>query len=356
MALFALSLAAACGSDDPVGPKPPTGFLAGVSGNREIGMVVNSGSKSLTLFQLGSPTTVRQIALGSSTTITPIGYSLRGRKAAVPLGNAASVAIIDLETATVGRHFTFASGNTTGSVWANDTTVFVANTNTDKVGRFYLNQSSGEITSTVPVAPAPTSIAFGAGKVLVISGNLENYMPKGEGIVTAIDPSTMAVLGTIQTGGTNPNEGIVGPDGLLYVLNTGDYVSPGNMAIIDPATLKRVALIENVGVGPGHISIDSRGLAYISSFSNATIVWNTKTRTFVRGPENPVCAKLAASGACRGASASAGGADGKLYQLFFGSASKGLAPYAFVYDANTYALRDSISVGSGPMALTIRTY
>lgn len=354
--LAALSLAVACGSDDPIGPKPPSGFLAGVAGNREIGLLVNSDAKTLTLFQLGSPSTVQQIALGSSTTITPTGYSLRGRKAAVPLGNAASVAIVDLETATVGRHFTFANGNTTGSVWVNDTTVIVANTNTDKVGRFYINQASGEITATVGVAPAPTSIAFGAGKVLVISGNLENYMPKGEGIVTALDPSTMAVLGTIQTGGTNPNEGIMGPDGLLYVLNTGDYVSPGSMAIIDPTTLKRIALIENIGVGPGHISIDSGGLAYISSFSDATVVWNTRTRTFVRGPENPVCAKLASTGVCRGASAAAASAGGKLYQLTFGSAAKGIAPYAFVYDANTFVLRDSISIGSTPMALSIRTY
>lgn len=346
----------ACGSDDPVGPEPATGFLAGTSDNREIGLLVNSGSKSLTMFQVGSPTTTVQIPLGSSTTISPVGYSIRGRKVAVPLGNAASVAIVDLQSATVGRHFTFSSGNATGSVWANDTTVFVANTNTDQVGRIYLNQTSSEITTTVPVAPAPTAMAYAAGRVFVVSGNLENYVPKGEGIVTVINPTTMAVLATIQTGGTNSYDAAVGPDGLLYVINTGDYVSPGNMAIINPETMTRVAVIPNLGVGPGQLTIDSGGLAYISSFVNSTLVWNTRTRTFVRGPENPVCATDANTGYCRGASSSAPGADGRLYQLFFGSASQGLAPYAFVYDANTFALRDSISVGSGPMAITIRKY
>lgn len=351
-----LATAAACGSDGPTEPEPAPGFLGGVPGNREIGAVVNSIGNSLTLFQLGSPGTTVQIALGSSTTITPIGFSVRARKAAVPLGNAASLAIVNLETSTIERHFTFSSGNATGSVWVNDSTVFVANTNTDQVGRASLKQTASEITSVTPVAPAPTALAFASGRVLAISGNLENYMPKGDGIVTAINPATMAVVGTVETGGTNPNDAAVGPDGLLYVVNTGDYVAPGSLAIIDPATLTRVAVIQGMGSGPGHISIDANGLAYISSYSDGTIVWNTKTRSFVRAPGNAVCAKLTSTGACRGASSAAASADGRIYQTFFGSPSKGLAPYTFVYDAGTFALRDSIAVGSGPSGIVIRKY
>ncbi len=355
-AVALLALATACGSDNVTEPDVAPGFLGGVEGNREIGVVVNSLSKAITMFQLGSPTTTVQIPLGSSTTISPTGFSLRGRKAAVPLGNSASLAILNLETATASRFFTFANGNTTGSVWSNDTTVFVANTTTNKIGRVFLNQASTEITTTVDVAPAPTALLYAAGRVLALSGNLANYVPIGEGIVTAINPSTMAVLGTVQTGGTNPNEATVGPDGLLYVLNTGDYVTQGTLAIIDPATLSRVALIPNMGVGPGHISIDANGMAYISSFSDATLVWNTRTRAFVRGADNPVCAKRASTGTCRGASSAAAGADGRLYQTFFGSTSQGLAPYTFVFDATTFSLRDSIAVGSSPMSLTIRRF
>ncbi|MEO7361301.1 MAG: hypothetical protein ABI120_13295, partial [Gemmatimonadaceae bacterium] len=106
---------AACGNDSVIAPTPAPGFLGGVAGNREIGVVVNSGGKSITMFQLGSPTTTQTIALGSSATITPTGLSLFARKAAVPLGNAASVAIVNLETSVVQQFFTFASGNATGS-------------------------------------------------------------------------------------------------------------------------------------------------------------------------------------------------------------------------------------------------
>lgn len=355
--VFALSLTAACGDDDTITePQPAPGFLGGVSGNREIGVVVNSGEKAITMFQLGAPSTLVKIPLGTSSTVTPVGLSLRGRKAAVPLGNAASVALVNLETQSITRFFTFPSGNTTGSVWANDTTFFAANTNTNKIGRVYINQTSTEITSTVDVGPAPTAMVAAKGRVFAIVGNLVSFVPIGPGIVTAINPTTNTVIGSVQTGGTNPTTAVVGPDSLIYVLNTGDYVAQGSLTIIDPATLSVVTTVPNMGVGPGAINIDAAGLAYISSFGGATIVWNTKTRAFVRASDNPVCAKLA-TGVCRGAAdATSSPASGKLYQAFFGSTSQGRAPFIFVYSPSTFALSDSISVGAGPIQLQIRTF
>jgi hypothetical protein len=280
--------------------------------------------------------------------------SVRGRRAAVPLGNAASVALINLETATVQRFFTFASGNATGSVFVDDTTVIAANSKLGTVGRMTVGQTSDVIGATAPVAPQPTAVTFGGGRALVISANLDdNFAPIGNGIVTAIDPKTMQVVGTATMGGTNSNDGAVGPDGLLYVVNTGDYVGQGNLTIVNPATMQVIATIPNMGVGPGAISIDANGLAYISSFFSGTIVWNTKTRTFVRGPESPVCAKLG-NGNCRGAFAAATNSAGDIYQIFFGSTTQ--QPYVFVYKANSFALSDSIAVGVGPASIAVRTF
>lgn len=348
-----LGAAAAC-SDGVSGPIPAPGFLGGVEGNREIGVVVNSLGRAVTLFQLGNPTATISIPLGSSSAITPVALTLRGRKAAVPLGNAASVAIVNLETATVQRYFTFPTGNATGSVWTNDTTVFVANPETDKVGRFFVGQANAAITELTSVAPAPTALAVAGGRVLVVSGNLANFVPIGPSVVTAIDAATMSNVGTVQTGGLNATDAAVGPDGLLYVLNTGDYVGQGSIGIINPATMTLLATVPNMGVGPGAISIDGDGLAYVSGFFSATIVWNTKTRTFVRGTDNPVCAKVA--GVCRGAFAAARSAGGQLYQVFFGSPQAGLAPYVFVYNSATFAVTDSIAVGTGPSSISIRTF
>lgn len=349
-----LATAISCGDDtsEPVAP----GFLGGTSSNHEIGVVVNSTGKSVTLFQLGSPTTQQQIALGTSSTVTPTGLAVRGRRAAVPLGNAASVALVNLETSSIQRFFVFSSGNATGAAFADDTTIIVANTTRGVVGRATVGQTGDAIGSTVTVAPQPTAVTMAGSRALVVSANLDaNFAPIGNGIVTAIDPKTMQVLGTATMGGTNSADAAVGPDGLLYVVNTGDFVAQGNLTIVNPATMQVQATIPNMGVGPGAISIDANGLAYISGFFVGTLVWDTKTRAFLRGVNNPVCAKLA-NGTCRGAFAATTNSAGNLYQVFFGSSTQGLPPYIFVYKPGTFVLSDSISAGVGPSALVIRTF
>ncbi len=352
--LAAVGFALSCSSDTtaPVAP----GFLGGTSADHEIGVVVNSLGRSVTLFQHGSPATQQQVPLGTSTTITPTGMSVRGRLAAVPLGDAASVALIDLESATVSRFFTFASGNATGSAFVDDTTVIAANLLTNVAGRFTTGQAATAITNTVTVAPQPTAVAVTGGRAFVVSSNLdENFEPIGNGIVTAIDPTTMKVVGTATMGGTNSTDVSVGPDGLLYVINTGDFVNPGSLTVLNGATMQVVTTVTNVGVGPGAVFVDPSGLAFISGFLFGTAVWNTKTQQFVRSPDNGICAKLS-DGSCRGAFATTTDKEGNVYQAFFGSSAQNLPPYVFVFKAGTFALSDSITVGSGPSALTVRVF
>ena len=353
--LAVVTLTAACASDKASGPAV-SAFLRGTPSNHQIGLVVNSTAGAITLFQLGAPTQTRQVALGASNAITPVGLSVRGTTAAVPLGDAASVAVIDLNTLAVSRFFLFAAGNTTGSAFIDDTTVFADNSDSGYVGRFTTGQASDTIRDTVHVAPSPSDIQVAGGRVLVISANLDvDFNPIGNGIVTAIDPKTLAVLDTVSTGGTNSTAGAIGPDGNLYVVNTGDFVNPGSMTIIDPSTLTVIQTVANVGVGPGAISIGSNGLAYVSAFFGGTVIWNTVTKTFVSGPSNPVCAPVT-GGSCRGAFDARPDAAGDVYQVFFGSPSQSLNPYVFVYQAGTFALTDSVSVGPGPSAIRIATF
>ena len=332
-------------------------FLEGTVGDPQVGIVVNSLGNAIRLFQLGDPEERHDIALGASSAVTPTGLAIRGETAVVPLGNAASVAVIDLRTRQIDAFFLFESGNATGSAFVDDRTVLAANQETDQVGRFMLEQAGNAIGDLVSVTQFPTSIVPWADSLaFVISANLDdNYAPAGDGVVTAIDPRTMTVEAEIETGGTNAQFGAIGPDGMLYVTNTGDYVTASTVAIIDPRSLARVELVAGFPAGSGHVHVSQGGTLFASAFFAGTVAWNTATKAFVRDGSDPICAPLEGGG-CRGAFAVHAAADGALYQTFFGSASAGLPPQVFRYAPQTFALTDSIDSGLGPVGLEIRSF
>ncbi len=332
-------------------------FIDGTVSDPQIGIVVNSSGNAVRLFQLGDPGENRDIALGASSAVTPTGIAIRGETGVVPLGNAASVAVIDMRSQQIDGFFLFESGNATGSAFVGASTVLAANQQTDQVGRFMLGQAGNSIGDLVPVTEFPTGIVpFSDSLAFVISANLDdNYAPKGDGVVTALDPRTMTVTAEIETGGTNPQFGAVGPDGMLYVMNTGDYVTPSTLAIIDPASLARVEVVGGFPAGSGHVHVSQGGTLFASAFFTGTVAWNTATKAFLRDGSDPICAPLDGGG-CRGAFGAHTAADGSLYQTFFGSTRQGLPPLIFRYAPETFALTDSIDSGSGPVGLEIWSF
>lgn len=331
-------------------------FLDGTPSSAEIGVIVNSTANALRLFQVGDPTDFREIALGASSAITATGVSVLGDRAAVPLGNGASVAIIDLRDQQIDGFYLFDSGNATGSAFVDANTVIAANQSTDVAGKFTIGQADNAISTTVAVTPFPNDVVTVSDSlVLIVSANLDDsFAPIGEAVVTAIDPRTMVVLDTVHTGGTNAQFGALGPDGLFYVPNTGDFVSASSLAIIDPVTMTRVDLIEGFAAGSGAVHVDSSGLVYVSAFFAGTLIWDATAETFVRDSDDPLCAPLAGGG-CRGAFSATTGEDGSVYQTFFGSASQDLEPWVFRYDSDL-TLVDSIPSGLGPVEVEVHTF
>jgi hypothetical protein len=351
-----LGLATACSSDTSTGPTASS-FLKGTNGNAQIGLVLNSTSPALTMFQLGAPHGTQQtVPFGASSSITPVGFSINGTTAVVPLGDVASVAVVNLNTLGIS-YFLFNSGNATGQAFIDANTVVVGNLTENYVGAFTLTQSSSTIGDSTPVAPGPTDIEAANGNAYVISENLDiNSNPLGNGVVTKMNGHTLAVLATASTGGTNATAAAVGPDGRLYVVNTGDYVGQSSLTVLDTATLSPVGngTYPNFGVGAGAIQIDKNGLAYVSGFFSGTVVWNTVTQSFVRSASSPLCVLL--NGSCLGAFGAATDAAGDVYQAYFGT--QGGKPWVYVYSyaGGSYTLSDSISAGQGPSEIRIATF
>jgi YVTN family beta-propeller protein len=357
VAPLALSLLALTACDDSSTGRD-AGFLDGTDDDPEIGVVVNSLAKSVTLFQAGSPDTRRQIPLGASDLITPTTAAIRGRRAAVPLGGGASVAVVDLDAARVERVFTFPAGNATGVAWLDDNSVVAANLVDDYVGKFTLDQPGTVITDVVDVAPAPTAVLTVGDRLFVVSSNLdENFQPLGDGIVTVLDGATLDAVGTV-TVGRNPQYAALGPDGKVYVVNSGSFGvdTEGSVSIVDPTTLAAEATVPGFGSFPVAITVDADGMAYVSSFDYGTVVWDTRTRTFVRGPDAPLCAPVQSTGTCRGAADATVSEDGTVYQAFFGTQT--LPAQIFLYRGPSYELADSIGIGAGtgPISVDVQSF
>lgn len=345
---------AAC--SDTAAPPPVTGFLAGTASVPDIASFISSTNKSLVMLQVGDPAQRQEIPLGASAAITPVGFSIRNTVAIVPLGNAASVALVNLETQQIEKIFTFASGNATGSAWVDDSTAIVANEDLDLVGRVHTNRAAGPITETLAMPPFPSGVISRNGRVWVVSSNLDdNFSPAGPGFVTEINPRTMAVVQSVSTQGDNPQYSAFGGDGRLYVVNSGSFgAADGSVTSFNPSGNVFIAKTPGFGDFPGPIAIDAQGRAILSSFAVGSVLWNTQTASFIRGPANALCAAVA--GVCRGASDAAFTSNGKILQAFFGSAAQAKPAQLFVYDAATLVLTDSIAVPLGPSGLTIAKF
>lgn len=342
------------GCSDNAGPDSSR-FLSGTVTDPSIALMVSSSRNSLMMLQIGAPSVREEIPLGASSAVTPGSFAVRGSEAVIPLGNAASVALVDLTNARVERFFTFPSGNATGSAWLNDDVAITCNQNGDYCGRFSVSQVSTAITDTVHVTAFPTGVIVVGSRIFIISSNLDdNFLPIADGVITEVDPTTFAIVRTF-TVGRDPQYAAVGPDGNLYVTNSGDYGSNnGSLSIID-LTANTVETLPGFGDFPGAIAIDDQGRAFISSFSIGTLAWNTVTRTFIRGPADPICAPISGGG-CRAASSASVAPNGDLYQAFFGSASSSQPAYLFIYNGTTLALQDSIPVPLGPDGMTLHSF
>jgi YVTN family beta-propeller protein len=328
-----IGLSSGC-DDDATGPDGVRGV--------ETGVVVNSTDISITIFPVDSPQSARTIGLAQAG--SPVSLAVRKHLVVVPLGQLSAAAVVDLATSAVRAIPLPENSGATGAAFLNDSIVYVANSSRNTVS--VLNVSSGTtVGPEIPVGVYPQAIAIDGGSVFVLNAELDvNFQPARPGRISVIDAATNNVLDTVVLSGLNPAAAAFGPDGLLYVVNSGSFgQGNGSLSVVDPVTLEEVEHHTGFGDFPGDIALDAGGRAYVSSFAFGVAIWDTAADSFIKPPSDPLVVQ--------GQTISSGvGVDsgGRLYTLIPGDCSS--AGVALRLDVDL-SFDTEIDVGACPIAI-----
>lgn len=304
---FVLALSAACDEESRLsGPDPDVDEV------REVAVVLNSVDISLTLFTVfpdepaGATTTIGLGPAGS-----PVGFSVQDRLVAVPMGTVPAVAIVDLMEEEVSETVPLPEGSgATGSAFANDSILVVANPNRNSVSP--VNYRRGTVGEEIPVGTFPERVVPFGDRLYVLNSELgADFQPAGPGTITVLRASDLSVAETIELSGRNPVGGAVGPDGRLYVVNAGAFgEGDGSLSVVDPVAADEVAHHGGFGEFPGAPAFGFFGLLHVPSFAYGLAVWEPASGTFSRSPADPLTPAGVAS-----VSGVAFDHDGRLYTL-----------------------------------------
>ena len=276
--LLGVLFLAACGGDG-IEPLPPE--------TAEVGVVLGSVDRSLTVFEVENPTQTRIVGLGPAG--TPVSMAVRGNLAAVPLGIVPAVAVVDLREAELLRTVGLPTGSgATGVAFLNDSIVLVGNSDLNSVTS--VNVLAGTLGSTIAVGRYPQAVVVEGGRAFVVNAELVGFAPDGPATVSVIDIESLTVTSTIQLSGENAGPGGVGPDGRLYIVNTGSFgLANGSLSVVNLTGLpEEVEHHTGFGDGPGSLALGPAGRAFVGAFSYGVAVWDTSLDVFIRGPADAV--------------------------------------------------------------------
>jgi hypothetical protein len=321
-----------------------TGCDDGVAGPdlsaRELGVVVTSVDLGLSIFDVDDATRSETIGLGPDG--SPVTLAVRGRWAAVPMGIVPAVAVVDLQAgAWIGSVGLPEGSGATGAAFVNDSIVLVANPGLGTVSP--VNVRAGTAGPEITVGRYPQAVVAVDGRAYVLNAELENWVPAGPSTITVLDGSSLQVVGTVPLSGENAAAAAVGPDGRLYVIQSGTWgASDGALSIVDLSSGAEVDFIEGFGDFPGSVAVDEDGLVYVGAFGVGTMVWDSSAEAFLRGPAGAV-----SPGGVPSTSGVGVDAAGRVYAL----SPDCQAPAAVHRLDSGYASDAVIPVGICPMAI-----
>ena len=254
----------------------------------EVGVVLGSVDLSLTIFEVENPTQTRLVGLAP--TGSPVTLAVRGELAAVPLGFVPAVVVVDLREAVLLRTVGLPTGSgATGAAFLNDSILLAANLDLNSVTP--VNVLTGTRGSEIEVGRFPQAIVVGGGRAFVLNAELELDpvsgfpVPDGPATVSVIDIESLTVTSTIQLSGENAGVGVVGPDGRLYIVNSGSFgLANGSLSVVNLTRVSEVGHHTGFGDFPGSLAFGPSSRAFVGAFSYGVAIWDPSLGTFIRGP------------------------------------------------------------------------
>ncbi len=249
----------------------------------EVGVVLSSVDLSLTIFEVENPAQTRIVGLGPDG--SPVTMAVRGNLAAVPLGFVPAVAVVDLKEGAVVMTVGLPEGSgATGAAFVNDSIVLAANSSLNSVTP--INVLAGTSGSDIAVGRFPQAIVVEGGRAFVLNAELdESFAPDGPATVSVIDIESLELTSTIKLSGENAAAGGVGPDGRLYIVNSGSFgAANGSLSVVNLTSLTEAEHHPGFGDFPGSLALGPSARAFVGAFSYGVAVWDTSLDAFIRGP------------------------------------------------------------------------
>jgi len=278
--LLVLVLAAGLGGlaacDGPTRPDPVT--------PTDMGVVVNSVERSLTVFEVDHPENAFTIGLGASG--TPVGAAVLGEIVVVPMGTTPEAVVVDLRERAVIHRVGLPDGSgAAGAAFLNDSIALVGNPQRNTVSP--VNVRRGTAGEEIEVGGYPSMLIESGNAVAVLNAELENWAPAGPGTITVIGQG-LTVAATVELSGLNPGEAFWVQNTLL-VLNRGVWGEDnGSLSVVDGHSLMETHHFEGFGNFPGSMAPGQDGLLYVALWGEGIIAWDPTTTTFPIGRDAPL--------------------------------------------------------------------
>lgn len=311
----------------------------------EVGVVLNSIDRTLTVFEVERPDNVFTIGLGPDG--SPVGFALRDGIVVVPMGSLPALVVVDLNEREIRRVIELTpNSGATGVAFLDDDTVLVGNPNLDSVSP--VNISTGVVGAEILVGMFPEFVVSDDSRAYVINAELDdNFTPLRSGTVTVVDGMTLSVIETVELSGENPGGASISPDGRLFVANRGRFGErSGSLSVISTGTFQEIAFDAGFDEFPFGVEFGPDGNVYVTSTEYGVAIWDPENGTFVRDPFNPL-----APGGNRSSAGVAFDSGGRLYALELECVSDG---DVFRLDAELN-LERTIRVGTCPFDIAFTT-